>query len=410
MRVCFLTTYFPPEVGAAQTRTYDLAVRLARMGHEVSVVTTFPNYPTGIVPPEWRGKLYLKTRDDGFDVYRLWSYTVPNRGFLKRIISHFSFAAIASLASPFLPKADVIIVESHPLFNGFAGIFLSVLKRAPYVFNVSDLWPESAIQLGILKNRTLIRVAKAMELLFYRRAKQILAMTEGIRTAIIDDGIDQRKVLLFRNGVDCGFFRPVTEMGSCRERFGIPAEHFVVLYAGNLGLVAGVRIIAETASLFQLEAMERVHFVVAGDGAERETLLSSAREFQLKNLTVMNPVPKERMPELVNAADCMLVPLRDLKLTRGTLPTKMFEAMSCGKPVVLAGDGEAANLICESGAGLCVKPENAPAIHDAIVRILSDPEGVKLMGMRGREYVMQHFDRNLRAQQLHACLVAVVGR
>jgi colanic acid biosynthesis glycosyl transferase WcaI len=409
MNLLFLTPYFPPEVGAAQTRIHELAVRLARMGHRVSVLTTFPNYPSGVVPKEWRGKFFWKCVDEGIHVYRIWSYAVPNKGFLKRILGQLSFAFFASCAAPLLPRCEAIIVESPPLFDGLAGLFLSAMKRAPYLFTVSDLWPESAIQMGVLKNPVLIWLSKQIEMLFYRRAAAVFAVTQGIRRTIVSEGIDSQKVVLFRAGVDTEFFLPNMDGSETRRMLGISPRDFLVLYAGTLGMAHNLSAILEAASLFQSEGNNNMRFVLAGDGAEKQTLKDKARILGLNNLTFLDPVPKARMPFLLNAADCVVVSVRDLEIFRGALPTKLFEAMSCAKPVVLAVAGEAEEAVRSAESGYCVTPGDSAGIHNALLALAQDPANAAQMGKNGREFVVQHFSRDSRAQELNECLLRLAS-
>ncbi|MFB3916896.1 MAG: glycosyltransferase family 4 protein [Terriglobales bacterium] len=408
MKLLFVTPYFPPEVGAAQTRIHELAVCLAKLGHEVAVLTTFPNYPSGIVPLEWRGKFFWKGTDCGLTIYRVWSYAAPNRGFLRRVASHLSFALFAALAVLFLPRHDAMIVESPPLFDGFIGVGASALRRIPYLFMVSDLWPESAVQMGMLRNRFLIWASKRIELLFYRHAAAVLALTTGIRQGIIADGINPAKVLLFRNSVDCDFFRPGISGDAIRAEIGTPPSDFLVLYAGTFGLAQNLSTVLEAAALLQETNERTVHFVLAGDGAESDLLREKAQALGLENVSFVPSMSKARMPELMNAADCVLVPLRDLAIFRGALPTKMFEAMSCGKPVVLGIRGEAEELLRDAGAGYCVAPEVPGAICAAIAALRQDPGEARKMGENGRTHVLQYFSRQARSRELSEALQRVI--
>jgi glycosyltransferase involved in cell wall biosynthesis len=408
MRILFLTPYFPPEVGAAQTRIYELALRLQQMGHQVAVLTTFPSYPSGVVSKQWRRRLCWKGVDQGMTVYRVWSYAAPNRGFLKRILSHLSFAFFASLGGMFLPRCDAIVVESPPLFDGFAGVFLNAVKGAPYLFMVSDLWPETAVQMGMLRSPFLIWAARKIELLFYRRAAAVLALTAGIQAKIGAAGIDGSKVVLFRNSVDCEFFRPGLHRNGIRHELGIGDQDFVAVYSGTFGLAQNLTTVLESAALFQTSGNKQVRFLFVGDGAEADILKSKALELALSNVTFVEPMPKKRMPELLNAADCVLVPLRNLEIFRGALPTKMFEAMACAKPAILGIAGEAEELMREAGAGYYVVPEDPIALYDAVLQLMKNPADAQRMGERGREYVVLHFSRDARAQQLSDVLTSVL--
>jgi glycosyltransferase involved in cell wall biosynthesis len=374
------------------------------MGHTVHVLTTFPNYPSGVVPAEWRGKFFWQGSDTGINLHRVWSYATPNREFLKRILGHFSFAFFACLAAPLLPAVDVVIVESHPLFNGIAGAFITLIKRARYVLNVSDLWPQSAIEMGVLKNRMVIWIAQAVEMFSYRRASLILAMANGIRTAIIRDGIDPSRVKLFLNAVDYGLFRPNDGTGHIRRKVGIAEQDFVVLYAGTIGLAHGLKTILDSAAQCLEDGHSRIRFVLAGDGAEKYLLQTEAARRKLTNVLFIDPVPKQDLPNLLNAADALVVCLRNLPVFQGVVPTKVLEGMSCGKPIVGAVAGEAASLLREADAGICVGPENPRAMRDAILRLMADPQEGFLMGQRGRKYIQQHFCRDRRAAQLQEWL------
>jgi glycosyltransferase involved in cell wall biosynthesis len=404
MKILFITPYYPPEVGAPQARIHEMGLRLQAMGHDVTVLTTFPNYPSGVVPEEWRGHFLWRGTDQNVKIVRVWTWAVPNSGFYKRLMSQLSFVLFSSLAGVFLPRADMMIVESPPLFNGIGGMFLGLVKRAPYVFNVADLWPESAVQLGMLSNPTLIRMAKWLERLIYRRAAKVIAVTPGTRDTIVRDGIDSDKVAVIRNAVDTRFFSSAVDGHAMRTRMGIGRDKFMVLYAGTMGISQQLSSVLEAAAIFQREGDPKVHFVFAGDGAEREMLVSKMREMKLANVTFLPPFPKDRMPEVLNAADSIIVSLRAVELFKTVLPTKLFEAMSCEKPVVLAGQGEVADLVREAEAGVCVTPGDAQEIHDGILTVVRDPLRAARMGQSGRKYVQMHFSRDKRAHELNELL------
>ena len=398
LRVLFLTPYYPPEVGAAQTRTQDFALRLSSSGYDVSVLTTFPNYPSGIVPMEWRGKFFWKGTDDNARIYRVWSYISPGGRFWIRLLNNLTFAFFATLIGIWLSKPDVIVVESHPLFNGVAAIVLSALKRAPFVLNVSDLWPESAIQVGALKNPVLIWLAEKLEQLAYRRAAMILAMSRGIWNKISRDGISESKVLLFRNAVDCDVFRPGLDGLTMRMQFRIAPDAFIVLYAGTFGFFNDIQVILEMAAHFQRENNSRVQFLFVGDGNEKRRLQDFVAQNNLTNVRLVRPIPKAAMPTLLAASDCVVIARKSHDT--GTLPRKLFEAMASAKPVVLAASGEAKDELRISGAGICVPPEDPVSLHDAVLQLLTNPEQANDLGRKGRQYAEVHFSHSKRASEL----------
>lgn len=406
-RVLFLTPYYPPEVGAAQTRTQDFALRLSSSGYDVSVLTSFPNYPSGIVPMEWRGKLFWKGTDDNVRIYRVWSYISPGGRFWIRLLNNITFAFFATLIGLWLSGPDVIVVESHPLFNGVAAIILSRLKRVPFVLNVSDLWPESAIQAGVLKNPILIWVAERLEQLAYRRAAIILAMTRGIWNTIRRDGVPDSKLLLFRNAVDCNFFRPGLDGLTMRAQLGISPEAFIVLYAGTFGFFNDTKVILETAARFQRECNRQVQFLFAGDGNEKLRLHEFVAQNGLTNVRFIGTIPKPAMPTLLSASNCVVIALKSHHT--GALPRKLFEAMACAKPVVLGATGEAEDMLRTAGGGICVPPENSAELHDAVLKLLNNPEWTRDMGGKGRQYAQEYFSHDKRARELSDQLQALLS-
>ena len=404
MKIRFITPYFPPEVGAPQTRIYELALRLVKLGHEVSVVTTFPNYPTGVVPLEWRGKLKWAGVQDGIRIWRFWSFIAPNRGFLKRILTHLSFALSSALGGLLLPRCDVMIVESPPLFDGFAGAFLSLLRRTPYVFVVSDLWPESAVRWAFCETASPFVPPSGLSsssTIMLPPYSDLLAVFAGKSSPTASN---LPTVLVFRNSVDCDFFHPNIDASGLRRELHIADDQYVLLYAGTLGLAHGLPTVLDAAALLQQAGHNAIRFILAGDGAESDRLREKARDLKLSNLAIISSLPKSRVPELLNAANCVLVHLRDLEIFRGALPTKMFEALACAKPMILGIQGEAEDLIREADAGACIAPEDPAAICSAVLSLAGNPTRARELGENGRSFVLDHFNRDKRALELSATL------
>jgi colanic acid biosynthesis glycosyl transferase WcaI len=405
LRVLFLTPYYPPEIGAAQTRTQDFTLRLSTSGYDVSVLTTFPNYPSGIVPKEWTGKFFWKGTDGSARIYRVWSYTSPGGGFWIRLLNNLTFAFFASLIGIWLSRPDVIVVESHPLFNGLAAIVLSGFKRVPFVLNVSDLWPESVIQVGALKNSALIWLAERLEQLAYRRAALILAMSRGIWKKIRSDGISDSKLFLFRNAVDCDVFRPGLDGLTMRAELGVTPDAFTVLYAGTFGFCNDTQVILKAAARLQRENNSRVQFLFVGDGREKHRLKDFVAHNALTNVHLVEPIPKTAMPALLAASNCVVIARR--KHDTGTLPRKLFEAMASGTPVVLAASGEAEDELRIAEGGICVPPEDSDSLYDAVLQLLTNPERANDMGRKGRQYAEVYFSHTKRTSELSDHLQSV---
>lgn len=389
-------------------RISETAKILARRGYQVTVLTTFPNYPNGIVPAEYRGHTLLEEQSEGVRVVRVWSYIRPNKGFLLRILAQLSFGCLAPLLSrKTIERPDLMIVESPPLFDAIAGRILAWRYRCPFIFTVADLWPESAVQLGMLRNRFLIRLAEWLEWSTYRKAGAVWAVTEGIHNTLIQKGLSPERVFLLTNGVDTTTFRPLSKAGA-RAKLGWD-DRFTVLYAGTHGLAHGLTRVLDAAERLQDRADIRIVF--AGDGATKNELIADAHQRNLTNVTFLDPLPHERMPLLLSAADACLVPLRRLPLFEGALPSKMYEIMACARPMLLGADGEARRLVeMEAGAAHYFEPENADALVAAILYLREHPDDVEELGRRGRAFVEARFDRGLLTAKLETYIARLLER
>ncbi len=408
VHILFITPYYPPEKAAPAVRISETAKLLVKRGYQVSVLTTVPNYPTGVVPSVYRGHLIQQEMMDGVRVVRVWSYTSRNKGFLRRILAQLSFGCLAPiLGGKAVGHPGVIIVESPPLFDAIAARVLAWYKRCPFIFVVSDLWPESAIQLGMLHNRLLIRLAEWLEWSTYHRASLIWAVTEGIRQSLLRRGLPAEHVFLLTNGVDTKKFRPLSQV-QARAKLGWDSR-FTVLYAGTHGLSQGLATVLEAAE--QLQSERDIGFVLVGDGATKADLVAQAQERGLKNVSFLEPQPHERMPLILAGADICLVPLRKVPLFEGALPSKMYEAMACARPIVLGANGEARQMAeKEAGAAIAVEPENTDALVSAIFYLFEHPEIAEALGQRGRAFVQERFDREQLATELLVHLVKLLEK
>jgi colanic acid biosynthesis glycosyl transferase WcaI len=406
--VLFITPYYPPEKGAAMVRVSETAKRLVQRGYEVTVLTTVPNYPTGIVPPEYRGHAIQREMRDGVHLVRVWSYSSPNTSFLGRIVPQLSFACTAPLlGGKVVGHPDIIIVQSPPLFDAIAGRILSWYKRCPFIFLVSDLWPENAVQLGMLRNRLLIRLSEWLEWSTYKRARAVWALTEGIRDNLIKRGLPPERVFLLTNGVDTSRFRPLPQ-AQARHKLGWD-DRFTVLYVGTHGVNQGLIVGLDAAE--KLRDRADIRFVLAGDGAEKAHLIAEANRRDLRNVIFLDALPNDQVPVLLAGADVCLVPLRKAPLLLGALPAKMFEIMACARPIILGVDGEARRLAeQEAGAAIYVEPESAAALASAILHLRERPDLAMQMGQRGRACVEARFDRDQLVAALDARIAILLGK
>ena len=408
--ILFITYYYPPEKGAAMVRIGETAKRLVKLGHQVTVLTTVPNYPTGIVPQEYRGRIMQEEIRDGVRVIRVWNYINSNTSFLRRILPHISFNLLAPLlGGRTVGRPDVIIACSLPLFDAISGRILSWWKRCPYIFWVADLWPETPIQLGMLHNRLMICLSRWLEWSAYEHAAIVWVVSEGARIDLIQRGFPPDRIFLGINGVDTALFRPMPMTPlQARTELGWD-DQFTVLYAGTHGVVHGLMTVLDAAD--QMRDRVDIQFIFIGDGAQKTDLVEQARKRNLRNITFKDAQLHEKMPLIYAAADICLVPARKAQVLKGFLPAKLFEIMACGRPILLGIDGEARQLAEEAaGAALFVEPENSAALVSAIMHLKEHPDIAESLGKRGRAFAVSNFDRDQLVTSVDSHIKSLVGK
>jgi len=406
MRVLFINQFFPPEIEPSAAKVHDLACKLAERGHQVTVVTGFPNYPSGVIPVEYRQKLFKSEVRDGVKILRTFLIPAPNRGVLRRMMNQSSFLVSAILRGLSSDRPDAIVTSSPPLETGLAGYMLSRVKRVPFIFEVRDAWPEAAVVLGVIHNRTVITVAEALERFLYRQASRVIAVTQGVQAHVIAHGAARDKVVLIPNGADTDLFHPNNHNEPLRVELGL-AGKFIALYAGTHGLQASLASVLQAASLVQ--DRKDIVFLFVGDGAEKPGLLRLHQDLGLENTVLLDPQPRDRLAQTLAMADVGIVHTRKDPFFEGYLPVKMFEYMAAGCPVILGANGESRTLVEEAQAGIWVGPENPQAMAEAIKRLYENPDLRQEMGRQGREYVVSHYSRDRLTQQYESLLEATVG-
>jgi glycosyltransferase involved in cell wall biosynthesis len=393
MKLLILTQYYPPEIGAPQNRLHELAVRLKKSGVEVEVLTALPNYPKMEVMPEYKNARNRFEIIDGIPVHRAWIYVSKSKGIVSRLLNYFSFVWSSYWKGRKLGKYDFLMVESPPLFLGYSAMALSKRLKAKLIFNVSDLWPESAEKLGIVTNKRLLKLAYNLEASCYNKSTFITGQTEGI----IDDiksRFPTKEVFWLPNGVDVDFYNPEKiDAGDFRTKNGFSNDDLLFFYGGILGYAQGLEVVLHAAQAIQ--DLKHIHFILQGSGPEKEKLEGLTNSFSLKNVHFLPPVSKLEMPSVVKSIDVALVPLKNLPLFQGAIPSKVFEALAMKKPILLGVDGEARkHFITNAQAGLFFKPEDVTDLVNQI-RFLSDNKSQLLeMGENARKYVSEFFNRN----------------
>ena len=395
MKVIFLTQYFPPETGAPQNRLHATAQALVRKGAEVTVLTAMPNYPDMRIHAAYRGKWHVREVLDGMVVHRAWLFVSAKRSIVWRLLNYFSFVFSSLWVGLFrLKRSDVLFVESPPLFLGITAMLLAKAKGAKLVFNVSDLWPESAVQLGLVTNRSIIGISTWLEELCYRRSALITGQTKGI-VADIQRRCPEKQVLWLPNGVDLEAIAQAEGSGDpqeARARLGIPPGDLVLTYAGIIGHAQGLEVVLQAASL--LKHRSDIHFLLIGDGPEKSMLQALKKELAVDVVRFVDRMPRAELLALLRATDAVVVPLRRNDLFKGAIPSKIFEALALSKPVLLGVEGEAKELFIDEGeGGLAFTPEDAQDLARCVEQLAGDRAQLERMGASGARYVRTRFDR-----------------
>ena len=403
-RILLLTQYFPPEIGAAQTRLFELGQELSGLGWDVEVLTALPNYPTGRVFEGYNVRKPVREALGRLSVVR-----VPLRpaqsGFVNRLICYYSFVwSVIRWGTRLCNKPDVLFVESPPLFIGQAAVSMSKHWDAPIVFNVSDLWPESAKSMGIVKNRLLLALAEALELSYYRRAALVTGTSDEI-VASVRRRCASTAAEVITNGVDIDRFGPQYADDEARSLLGTH-DRVTFIYAGVMGLAQGLNLILDVAAA--VRDLNHVQFVLVGDGAERESLKRRIEVENLPNVRLLRAQPKERIPALLAASD---VAFHVLKFwIPGAVPSKIYEAMASSLPILFAGEGEGPRRILEAQAGLVIPYGDIRGIEEAVRRLVSAPALRQKLGEAGRLAAEKLYSRKEIARRLHHLLLGVTSR
>jgi colanic acid biosynthesis glycosyl transferase WcaI len=415
VKILYVSQYFPPEMGAPAARAAELAHHWARAGHQVSILTGFPNHPTGVVPAEWRARLRrlvyheripvnsadaAKLRSTTsecacFDVYRTWLWPLPNRKAHERMRNYASFCVSAAVRGLTLPRPDVIIATSPQLLVGLAGWWLAFARQIPFVFEVRDLWPESLTAVGVgdehsLLHRTLAKIAEFL----YERADRIVVVTPAFREYLIEHWrLPAEKIAVVENGVETEVFSPQPDSANCALRHELGADDkFLVCYVGTMGMAHGLETLLDAAAQLRQQRPDVV-FLLIGEGAEKARIKALAESRQLTNVRFLDQQPRERIPAFISASDACLVLLKKTDVFKTVIPTKMLEFMSCARPVIVAVEGQARKIVEEASAGIAIEPEDAGALVQAIRR-LADDQALRFdLGQNGRRYITERFSR-----------------
>ena len=379
LKILFLTDNFPPEGNAPATRTYEHAKHWVVAGHAVTVITGAPNFPEGELFEGYKNHWHAVEDMDGIKVVRVKTYITANEGVLRRTVDYLSFMVTSFMAGLFQPRPDVIIGTSPQFFTVCSAWMLSVFKWRPFVFELRDLWPASIGAVGAMREGFLLRTLECLELFLYREAAAVVSVTESFKKDLVGRCIDDGKIHVIRNGVEAGMYSSRERDVELAGQYELEGK-FVVGFLGTHGMAHGLSSVLDAAQA--MRDREDIVFLFVGSGAYRERLLEKAGELGLKNVRLVDRQPKEMMPQFWSLCDVSLITLKDDPLFSTVIPSKIFESMGMGLPIVISlPEGEATQLVEDCEAGITIEPENPEALKNIILRLNGDDE---LMGRLAR--------------------------
>jgi glycosyltransferase involved in cell wall biosynthesis len=371
------------------TRHYEMALYFTEQGHRVTIVASPVSYLTGISSAT--GTIV----NGQVTIIRAYTYPALHRSFFHRLVSFFSFMASSFLVGLRVRDVDVVWGTSPPIFQGVTAWMLARLKGAPFLFEVRDLWPAFAVQVGVLHQPALVHASEWLERFLYRHSDRVVVNSPGFLDHVCARGA--RQVEVVPNGSDPHMFTPRTNGSNFRRLHGLQGK-FLVVYAGAHGISNDLGTLLEAACM--LETQPEIHFVLVGDGKEKPDLIVEATRRGLTNVSFLPSVPKNDMPQVLAAADACVAILKPLPLYATVYPNKVFDYMAAGKPVLLAIEGVIRQVVEAAGAGIAIPPGDPHALAQAVRHLASDPQAGREMGLHGRSYVEAHFDRSVIAAKM----------
>ncbi|MBN1447426.1 MAG: glycosyltransferase family 4 protein [Bacteroidetes bacterium] len=391
MHILYICQYFPPEMGAPAARAYEFSRRWVEAGHRVTVLCGVPNHPTGEVYPGYRQQWRRQETIDGIEVHRMWVYVTANAGTLRRTLNYLSFGLTSVLGSLRIDAPDVCIASTPQFFAGLAGTVVRRLKHIPLVLEVRDLWPDSIAAVDAAAGKRTMALLRRIERFMYRSAQRIVIVSPAFRAHIERCGIPGERIDVIPNGVNTALFYP---RAGERRHFSAFTKRFLVGYIGTHGLAHGLESLLAAAKLL---SNENVHFVLVGEGARKAELKRRAE--RMHNVTFYDRRPRETVAEMYAELDAALVLLRDIPLFQTVIPSKMFEIMGSGIPLILGVDGQAREILDAADGGIAIPPENPEALAHAILRLRDDTALREKAGKNAYRHVREHYDIDVLAQK-----------
>ena len=404
MRVLFLTDNFPPESNAPASRTFEHARQWVADGHEVTVITCAPNFPTGKLFDGYKNRWYHTEQMSGICVVRVKTYITANEGFIKRTLDYQSFMLMATLAALFQKRPNIVVATSPQFFTAIAGYFVGLFRRVPFVFELRDMWPASITAVGAMQPSRLIRLLEKLEMFLYRKAAMIVSVTNAFKAELVERGIEEKKIVVVRNGVDKNQYRPTIKNAELLTELRA-TDCFIVGYIGTHGMAHALPRVVEAAA--QLQSTPDILFLFAGGGAERASLEADVKQRGLKNVRLLPLQPKSNMPAVWSVCNIALIPLRDTPLFSTVIPSKLFECMGMGIPVIMSvPHGEATSIVANTGCGIVIPPEEPQILAKTILDLKSNSQ--QLTDLREAALIAANqFSRTELARQMLESLKTV---
>lgn len=399
MHILFLTDNFPPETNAPASRTHEHAREWVKAGHRVTVITCVPNFPKGKVFKGYRNKLWQKEEIDGIEVIRVWSYITGNEGFLLRILDYQSYMVTSFLAALFIRRPDVVIGTSPQFFTAVAAWAVSAVKRRPFVFELRDIWPESIRAVGAMKSSRILDFFEKIELFLYRRARTIISVTHSFKTNLIERGIDGDKIQVVTNGVDLSKFSPRPKDPELLNELSLEGC-FVTGYIGTHGMAHGLETLLNAARILQDDPESSdIRMLLLGHGATKANLIAQSERMGLKNVQFIDSVSKEEVSRYWSLLDVSIIHLRKSPLFQTVIPSKIFECMGMGIPILLGVGGEAAEIVESAKAGQIFEPEDAKALALRIRGLKATPQLTEELRRNGMS-AAERYNRKILAHKM----------
>jgi glycosyltransferase involved in cell wall biosynthesis len=391
MKILLINQVFVSPNEPGHTRHFEMAKYLQSFGEELVIVASDMNYQTGERTIEHKG-LVAEQEIEGVRIYRTYMYPALHKSYFWRILSFFSFMFSSIIAAMKVKNVDLIMGTSPPIFQAFSAWLVAFLRRKPFLLEVRDLWPEFIVSMGVFNNPVLIKLARILEMFLYRRASHILVNSPAYKEYIQSKGISAEKITFIPYGADISMFNPEIIASNIREELNLQ-EKFLVLYTGAMGQANDIYTILRAAH--HLRDDKSIHFVLFGDGKERQSLKTEAERLQLNNVTFAGTRPKHQIPAIVASADVCLAILQDIPMFRTTYPNKVFDYMAAGKATILVIDGVIRQVIEESRGGVFVNPGDDQQLAETILQLSTQPEKLKAMGQNAHNYLITHLNRQM---------------